>query len=174
MIVGDVLGKRTLLSGPHGGRSIGRSSGKWWHTECVCGKKAYVREGDLLAGRYTACGSCAQLGSGTSNATCVPGHHFNIIKRHAARTGKSFTVTIEFLCELWQQQGGRCALSGMRMEFAECATCTRTASLDRIDSEIGYEPGNVQWLHRDINQIKSDHEQAEFIRLCRLVAERNQ
>ena len=44
-----------------------------------------------------------------------------------------------------------------------------TASLDRIDSCKGYTIDNVQWVHKWINVMKSDHSQDEFIALCRAV-----
>lgn len=44
-----------------------------------------------------------------------------------------------------------------------------TASLDRIDSRHGYIPGNIQWLHKDINVMKWDHTTGRFIELCGMV-----
>ena len=46
-----------------------------------------------------------------------------------------------------------------------------TASLDRIDSSKGYVKGNVQWVHKDINKMKTDFEQSIFIKLCKSVAD---
>ena len=45
-----------------------------------------------------------------------------------------------------------------------------SASLDRIDSSIGYEPDNVQWVHKQVNMSKNRYTQAEFIDMCRAVA----
>ena len=45
-----------------------------------------------------------------------------------------------------------------------------TASLDRIDSNKGYIKGNVQWVHKDVNTMKMDHTQEEFIKICTMVA----
>ena len=45
-----------------------------------------------------------------------------------------------------------------------------TASLDRIDSSKGYTKDNVQWVHKDINYIKRDLSDSEFITLCKKVA----
>ena len=45
-----------------------------------------------------------------------------------------------------------------------------TASVDRIDSTKGYLKGNVQWVHKSINQMKSNRTDEEFIALCKAVA----
>ena len=47
----------------------------------------------------------------------------------------------------------------------------RTASLDRIDSKLGYTSNNIQWVHKDLNYMKSDLDQSVFIEWCRKVVE---
>jgi hypothetical protein len=44
------------------------------------------------------------------------------------------------------------------------------ASLDRIDSEKGYIPGNVQWVHPAVNFMKHAMAQDVFIDWCCRVA----
>lgn len=63
--------------------------------------------------------------------------------------------------------------SGLKLVFTNesNASLTRkntTASLDRIDSKIGYIEGNVQWVHKDINKMKNSHTHATFLQWCRL------
>lgn len=48
-----------------------------------------------------------------------------------------------------------------------------TISLDRIDSTKGYIEGNVQWVHKSVNIMKSTLTQEQFINFCKLVAENN-
>ena len=45
-----------------------------------------------------------------------------------------------------------------------------TASIDRIDSSIGYVIGNVQWVHKQVNFMKGTMEQKEFIKFCKLIS----
>jgi len=52
-------------------------------------------------------------------------------------------------------------------------TISGNASLDRIDSSIGYVNDNVQWVHKDINMMKRIYTQEYFIYLCKLVSENN-
>jgi hypothetical protein len=44
-----------------------------------------------------------------------------------------------------------------------------TASLDRIDSTLGYVTGNVQWVHKSVNHMKSDTPEEEFVEWCRRI-----
>jgi hypothetical protein len=44
-----------------------------------------------------------------------------------------------------------------------------TASLDRIDSLVGYIKGNVQWVHKDVNVSKMDFDESYFRQLCAAV-----
>jgi DNA adenine methylase len=71
---------------------------------------------------------------------------------------------------LYLKQNGKCALSGTDIEFArtkqEYLQGKTTASLDRINSSSGYTKNNVQWVHKWINKMKSNHSQERFLSLC--------
>ena len=77
-------------------------------------------------------------------------------------------VTREFLEELFDNQGGLCALSGFPINLSHNPK-EMTASLDRINSSKGYEKGNVQWVHRDINWMKNKFSDKYFYKMCRAV-----
>ena len=47
----------------------------------------------------------------------------------------------------------------------------RTASLDRIDSKLGYILGNIQWVHKQINEMKMDLAEVDFLRWVKIIAE---
>ena len=81
-------------------------------------------------------------------------------------------MRIEDAWDIFQGQGGRCALTGLKIEFGRAEHRDETtASLDRIDSGCGYEIGNVQWVHKYVNLMKGTLSVEEFIRFCRLVTE---
>ena len=84
----------------------------------------------------------------------------------------------------------KCALSGMEIVFptldvhkdSGCdkntlqrlrigAGMVQIASLDRVDSTLPYEIGNVQWTNKYINVMKNGFSQEEFIFYCHKVAE---
>ena len=45
------------------------------------------------------------------------------------------------------------------------------ASLDRINSEIGYIISNVQWVDKTINMSKQQMNNEQFIKMCKEVYE---
>ena len=46
-----------------------------------------------------------------------------------------------------------------------------TASLDRIISTNGYTIDNIQWVHKDINELKWDKTYEELLSICKKVVE---
>ena len=79
---------------------------------------------------------------------------------------------MKYAWEQFLKQNRNCALSGEALRFqTKCKSSDGTASLDRIDSSHGYIGGNVQWVHKDINYMKMDLDNAKFIDWCRKVAQ---
>lgn len=91
--------------------------------------------------------------------------------RNAQERGVPFLVTLEYISDLFDCQGGKCALTGLEIGFGKRTCDGYTASLDRIDSSLGYVVGNVWWVHKDINYMKMDLPLSRFKELCRLVIE---
>lgn len=93
------------------------------------------------------------------------------IKYEAKRRNIQYGVDLEYLTNLFNKQNGKCALSGLPLNFIdkknsifEC-----TASLDRISSNRGYVKGNVQWVHKHVNYMKHELEQKYFVKICGLI-----
>lgn len=86
----------------------------------------------------------------------------------------SVNLTMEYLWNLYIAQDKKCALSKVEIKLFKDFKKKKnlrlnTASLDRIDSTKDYEVGNVQWVHKDINKMKSTFKQENFIELCKNV-----
>lgn len=81
-------------------------------------------------------------------------------------------VSLDYLCDLWVAQGGKCALTGwlMTMELMKGVVPTN-CSLDRINSTLGYVAGNVQLVSRAANIAKHDLSLSDFRNLCFAVVE---
>lgn len=85
-----------------------------------------------------------------------------------------FDLTMEYIWDLYEKQNGKCALSGIPIEFGlEGPHDRKNVSLDRIDSSLGYIEGNVWWVDKDINLIKADLKLDEFIETCNKIANHN-
>lgn len=80
-----------------------------------------------------------------------------------------FTISIEYVWNLFIQQSKKCALSGIDLVMGYHDIDFNTASLDRIDSSKGYIEGNVQWIHKDIQWIKGDFQEEELLTYINLI-----
>lgn len=90
---------------------------------------------------------------------------FSHVKEHLRRAQRrkkwKCDLTLDHLKELWDNQQGKCALTTLPIKITPVTTAghcdLRTeASLDRIDSNVGYLIGNVQWVSASINLAKRD------------------
>jgi hypothetical protein len=101
----------------------------------------------------------------------LSGDHWSRIQRGAISRNLELTVTIEDVWNKYLQQNGKCAISGVDIILrgqeigmsSKCIHDKTTASLDRIDSKKGYIIDNIQWIHKDLNQMKSDHTMEQFL-----------
>ena len=111
-----------------------------------------------IKSKHPQWGGCGEIG----------GHYFSQLKRRSA--GEEFSITLEYIWDLFLKQNRKCRFSGIELRFSTKSTVSDgTASLDRIDSSKGYVIDNVQWVHKDINYMKQDHTDKDFIEWCRLI-----
>lgn len=111
--------------------------------------------------------------------------HFRRIRKSAANKDYVFDLTIDDLDDIWEEQEGRCALSGvpLYMRFNTVKSVfgdpdpkgkwngLLTASIDRIDSRKGYIKGNVQWVALCMNLAKKNTPDEDFIEVLKIIAE---
>lgn len=187
--IGDRFGAYTVTS-----EEIIRSSDKKMRisVKCDCGTEKILDADYLRKYDNPRCSSCAKReqhrkiidnrrknhtlhkGIGTLNKTFI-----SSIKNSALRRGYKWELTIEALYDLFLSQEKKCALSGLDIYFCEDLKDGKydfksaNASLDRIDSSLDYTIDNVQWVHKDVNRMKSIFKQSHFINVCKYVAERN-
>ena len=85
--------------------------------------------------------------------------------KHDAKEGpkRVYQIDLDFLVEMYADQEGLCALSGLPMIHQFNDLCS--ISVDRIDSEKGYVPGNVQLVCKWVNLAKQRHSNKEFEKL---------
>jgi len=152
--------------------------GAFWNCLCDCGVSKHIRQGALLGGATTSCG-CLAHPKAAENKNWkgygdISSVRFGLIKRSAKNRGYNFTVTIEYLWELFLKQNKKCALSGIELYFQDIKGGKFTASLDRIDSSIGYVENNLQWVHTELNILKGNMANDKFINWCKMVSKTNQ
>ena len=92
---------------------------------------------------------------------------FLAARDRANKKGIPFNLTKEYLKELWDEQEGKCAISGIEMTFDQCKGRTATnVSIDQINPNEGYVIGNVQLVCMAVNQFKSDFSMDEIYMFC--------
>jgi hypothetical protein len=90
-------------------------------------------------------------------------------ERHARDRKIPFDLTIKQAWDIFEKQGGRCALSGVDLNFRRYRR-PGNASLDRINSGA-YSPANVQFIHKHLNEMKWDMADDEFIGWCHKITD---
>lgn len=154
-----------------------RSGMPRWACLCDCGNLCDAATKHLLSGKWKSCGCLKK-------DICGPKHPqwggvgelsgdawSNIVTHSLQRTEVSITIDKQYAWDLFLKQNRKCALSEVPLTFGTRGGYKRTASLDRIDSSLGYDEGDVQWVHKDVNKMKNIFEQNYFIQMCKNIAE---
>lgn len=98
--------------------------------------------------------------------------YFNSLKKNANKRNIDFKININDIWNKYLEQGGVCALTGKPIFFSRnIKKIEQTASVDRIDSSVGYIKDNIQIVHKNINLMKNTLSNQEFINLCKLIYE---
>lgn len=143
-----------------------------YECQCECGRIIIKTPNEMkLVSRCKTCAKRQYIGS-------LSKEFYSKIKRHANIRGISFDVTQQFLWDLYVKQNGKCALTGLDINFADSSIDHRrgktSASLDRIDNDRGYDEDNVWWIHKTVNFLKHILFLGELIFLCRLIVKKFQ
>lgn len=143
-----------------------------WCSKCSgCGKEqAYTRK-DHARSSSRAGWKCKGCSSYENKVRPSFHREFRLadiesFEKNAAGRGFCWELSADTVPDLWKEQKGKCALSGIPL-----VKHPRTWSIDRIDSDKGYEPANVQLVDKRLNMMKGAMAQEEFISLCIAVAE---
>jgi len=97
--------------------------------------------------------------------------------KYAARNQRDleFTITLDYVLDLLRKQQGKCALTGWDLEFTRGSETSRTndlgCTMDRIDNDKGYVPGNIQLVCWCVNKMKGAFNDDAFRELCRQITE---
>ena len=156
--------------------------------QCKCGNYGNIRLSDILVkerkGLKYRCKQCG-IDATKKGTKLINGQYFYQLSHNAKSRGLEFNITPQDLEDLWIRQKGICAISGLKLElpvkkkaYKEDGTPTihyfGNASVDRIDSFIGYNTQNIQWIHSKINIMKMEIDQSEFLQLCKLIVQHNE
>ena len=97
-------------------------------------------------------------------------------KQLANKKNLEHTLTNEDVFSMWEAQGGRCAKTGLKLDPETGTVANRNPygpSLDRIDSDLGYTPENVQLVCCHYNLAKAAYSEEQFRLLALAYLESN-
>lgn len=139
-------------------------------TECNITKK-YVPTFQLINNVSKRCSLCGYSNKGEKNPSWkgfgkIPGSKITRIEHGAKIRNIIYNLDIEYLSKLFDKQNGKCFYTKLPLSFDD-----NTASLERVDSNKGYEKDNVVWVHKNLNIMKRDLSLEDFLNICRLVVE---
>lgn len=176
--IGSKYGKLTVITE----HSKTRNGGLRYTCRCDCGNECNVLIDHLRRGNTKSCG-CERFKKGERHHQWdgigdISGNYWFTRIVSSAKNKKrgeiELSITKEYAWDLFLQQDRKCALSGLPLHFPnKWRSKDWTASLDRIDSSIGYVEGNVQWVHKDINIMKNKFDQNYFLRMCSYIADQS-
>jgi hypothetical protein len=177
-LVGKRFGRLIVLkdSGKRQNRNI------LWLCKCDCGKEKIVVTNSLKNKNCSSCGCLRRQYRGKISVYWkgyedLSASYMTRVRLSAIKRNLKFKLTIKDAWEQFLKQNRKCALSGVELTIEQGYTKyyeKQTASLDRIDSSKGYTKDNIQWVHKDINNMKQDYSQDYFIDICTKIAKLNQ
>jgi len=99
-----------------------------------------------------------------------PRNYIVALLNHSAQRTKErkYNLDLLYLMEMYKSQKGRCAISDVEMTYiAGKGRVYTNISIDRIDSKIGYEKGNIQLVCFIVNVMKHDGTLENLIHWCK-------
>jgi len=100
-------------------------------------------------------------------------NHLKVMKKSAKRRKHECSVTLADLKELWEKQKGICPYTGWNLlllpsttDYQNATLTIDRASVDRIDSSLGYIPENIQFVAVIANFAKNIFIDQDLIKFC--------
>ena len=104
----------------------------------------------------------------------------NLSRARGRKDGKQITIDVDYLFQLGETQGWKCALTGHDLQFQRGGTLYRkmwmnaySCSIDRIDTAKDYVPGNVHLVCAAINHMKAIYSVDELVGFAKAIVEYN-
>ena len=153
-----------------------KEDGRWYKPCPSCGKEQSYLRRNYAINSYNEAKECKACSNKKPENCKHKGWVKGVLRNSFARKYKAnaelrnldWDVTFDYLADLLIEQDFKCSLTGWDIDAVEVNK--NTASLDRIDSSMGYIEGNVQWVHKMVNMCKQQYEQEDFISMCQAVA----
>ena len=92
-------------------------------------------------------------------------------KNRARQKKLSFSLTVEDFLQLYVVQNGNCFYSGLPLSLN--IGTPNIISIDRLDSNLGYDINNCVLTTYIVNVMKNDSSVDDFLNMCKIITENN-
>ncbi len=172
---GQIFGRLTVIRHFQDDKAHSR-----WVCKCSCGRETLTRATEFTSkNKIKGCRSCSikdnprKLDISLSPFRWIK--HCIQIRSHQME--KETNLDLQYLKELWDSQNGICPYTGIKMILPEYKRKGRKrenmlpyqASLDRINSNLGYIKGNVEFVCLSINYGKNGFSKQQMIDFLNLI-----
>lgn len=146
LFVGAVVGRLTVIAPGSGKLKASGARMQTWVCECLCGGTLETLDQSLRSGGTRSCGCLSKTAHTKKHAHCVG--------RQQSRTYRSWRDMVQRCTNpnlrAWKNYGGRGITVCDRWKkfpafLADMGECPPGLTLDRIDTDKGYEPENCRW-----------------------------
>lgn len=157
-----------------------KNDNKRWLGEflCDCGNSRYLRFDCVLRQVYKSCG-CKGSSTDYKNRRKLIGDNYpfhvliTLFRKNSKKRKIPFELEIDDLKSQYEKQKGKCCYTQksiiMPANFLEIYK-DDIASIDRIDSSLGYVSNNIQLVTKVVNMAKQTLSHNDFVLLCHTVA----
>lgn len=96
-------------------------------------------------------------------------YSLNKARSRSKSRGEITDLTLEYLKQIWEDQKGLCSYTSIKMEMPrscqdeDIKKSPTKLSLDRIDPNIGYVKGNVEFVCYCVNVMKNDFTKEQMV-----------
>ena len=118
------------------------------------------QEFTILASNHIYCDKC----QGQANYRRKLAKLMAMAKNRAKSKLVDFDLDVDFLVEMWEDQQGCCALTGLpfKLDISDHRVHPQCPSIDRIIPHLGYIKGNVRLITYHMNVALSEFGVGEF------------
>lgn len=118
-------------------------------------------------GLRTKCKTCTQQqlrGASSLTYQTFLAKVYSSSKHARTKAGFTWEITVQDIVDLWEEQGGRCAVTNLIMTHHRDGTGHKdfNASIDRINPTVGYTADNIRLVCYAVNIMRHRMDESEF------------
>ena len=145
---------------------------------CYRNRESIIRIDCVKNGNNRSCG-CKSPNKGYKERRKIIGEDYpfhvltNVFRKNAKSRKIPFEITEEDIKFLYEKQKGLCVYTKKELTLPKNYLFIfepTVASIDRIDSSLGYTIANIQLVAKQVNMMKITLSHDEFVGLCKLIS----